>query len=219
MTDYPIRPQLLKNSFVLKLSRFVFRLAFPLLGGLRVSGSENIPATGPVLLCPNHTTDLDPVVICAATDRKDLNALAKSELFAVPILGTYFHLIGATPVVRDSPDRGALRVAEAILNSGRMLLIFPEGRCSRSGRLQDIQPGAMLLSQRTGAPIIPVGIRGSRNVLPYGTYIPRFTGGGVTARFGKPIDPSSYGSLTHRQAQRRMAQDLRDELARLTGQE
>jgi 1-acyl-sn-glycerol-3-phosphate acyltransferase len=218
MTEDLNQKNLLKNRFTLKFSRFIFRLFLPLFGGLKVEGSDNVPKFGAALLCPNHTTDLDPVVICAATDRLDLNALAKSELFEIPVIGGYFNAIGAIPVVRDSADRKALRVAESILKAGRILLVFPEGRCSKSGLLMDIQSGALLLSQKTDAPIIPVGIRGSRNVLPYGKYIPRFATGGVTIVFGKPINPTQYATLHRKAALAQMTTDLRNELARLTGQ-
>jgi len=210
--------RLLKNSRVLTISRVVFRILLPFYGGLKVGGHENIPASGQVLICPNHTTDLDPVVILAATNRPDLNALGKSELFEIPVLGAYFHAMGAAPVIRDSPDRAALRTAEAILGAGRMLLIFPEGRCSQNGLLQELQPGAVMLSLRTGAPIIPTGIRGARNILPYGDYIPRFAGGGVRVTFGRALLPSNYRGLSRKEAQSSMMDDLRRALNDLTGQ-
>jgi len=218
MNDDQQHQRLLNNSLVFKISRVMFRIALPFLGGLRVSGHENIPLTGPVLICPNHTSDLDPVVICAGTDRPDLNALAKSDLFEIPVMGKYFHLIGATPVVRDSPDRGALRIAESILRAGRMLLVFPEGRTSKTGQLADVQLGAAMLALKTCTPISPCGIRGTRNILPYGKVIPHFAGGGVTVNYGKPIYPSRYEEMPHRLAQRTMAADLRTEIAGIIGQ-
>jgi 1-acyl-sn-glycerol-3-phosphate acyltransferase len=218
MQETHAQQHLLKNSFVFKLSRIIFRFGLPFFGGLKVSGSENIPLTGPVLICPNHTSDLDPVVICAGTDRPDLNALAKSELFKVPVLGKYFHLIGATPVVRDSPDRAAIRTAEAILNAGRMLLIFPEGRTSPSGELADIQMGAAMLSLKTCAPIIPVGIRGSTGILSYGKVIPHYSKEGVSVTFGKPINPKDYEEMPHRLAQKTMTDDLRAAISHLLEQ-
>ncbi len=201
------------------LSRIVFQIGLQYLGGLRVAGYDNIPVTGPVLLCPNHTSDLDPVAILAATRRRDLNALGKSELFDIPILGSYFRLIGAVPVHRDSADRAAIRTSEQILGAGRMLLIFPEGRCSPTGKLQAIQSGAILLALRSKAPIIPVGVRGTRNVLPYGALTPKFAGGGVSVTFGKPLVPSAYSGLSHREALRGMNKDLRIALIKLTMQD
>jgi 1-acyl-sn-glycerol-3-phosphate acyltransferase len=209
----------LKNRPTLVASRIVFRFLFPFLGGVRITGKDLIPKSGPVLICPNHLCDLDPVAVLTAVDRNDLNALAKSELFKVPVLTNYFWAIGAIPVKRDTADRGALRISEEILNAGRMLLVFPEGRCAQNGKLQNLQPGAAMLSLKTGAPIVPMGLRGTNKVLRYGTVFPKFSGSGVNVTVGKPICPADYKHLPHKAALLAMTADLRAELARLTSQE
>jgi 1-acyl-sn-glycerol-3-phosphate acyltransferase len=201
---------------VLVLSRLLFRAAFALLGGLRISGVENIPVEGGALICPNHISDFDPLAVLVAISRNDFNALGKSELFEIPVLGRYLQLVGALPVIRDSADRAALRSTEAVLNSRRLMLIFPEGRCSESGVLQTVQPGASMLSLKTGCPIVPAGIRGTNKILPYSALSPRFAGGGASIVFGAALHPAEYRALPQKDAVRKLNADLRTEILRLT---
>ena len=76
-----------------------------------------------------------------------------------PVVGWMFSHFQGFPIKRDSADRAALRRIEALLKAGEPVVLFPEGRLSESGRLQRVQPGAALLSLRTGVPIIPVGLQ------------------------------------------------------------
>jgi 1-acyl-sn-glycerol-3-phosphate acyltransferase len=207
-----------KNVALLPISRVVFKTLFRFLGGIRVTGSSRIPISGAAILCSNHLSDFDPLAILTAVARNDFNALAKSELFEIPGLGAYLRAVGALTVTRDSADRAALRATEEILEAGRLMLIFPEGRCSPSGKLQKVQSGAMLLSLKTGAPIVPIGLRGTNKVLPYGRLWPRFAGGGVTVTVGDPLLPANYLHLPHKEALRQLNKDVAEAIARLTYQ-
>lgn len=196
----------------------VFRLLARLLGRLRTSGEESFPRTGPVIVCPNHVSDADPPVVFISLPRRAW-FIGKSELFAIPFFGWLFAHFHVIPIKRDSADRAALRRAEAILKSGQPLVIFPEGRCSESGRLQRIQPGAALLSIRTGAPIVPVGLRHTNEMLPYRAHTPRFSRHRVTLEFGPPIQPEDFLGSGHSAAITAISEHLGQELARLTCQD
>lgn len=202
------------SSFVLfPLARLLARV----LGRLRTSGERHVPARGGFIYCPNHISDADPVVFFVSQPRRAW-FIGKQELFDIPILGWFFYRFHAFPIRRDTADRAALRRAEACLRRGEPILLFPEGRCSQTGRLQHIQSGAALLALRADVPIVPVGIEHTNELLPYGSLAPRFSRHPVTLTFGPILRPSEFAHLKHGEAVEAMTHKLGEELARLTHQ-
>jgi len=202
------------SSFVLfPLARLLLRV----LGRLRSSGENNVPASGGFIYCPNHISDSDPPAFFVTQPRRAW-FIGKQELFDMPVLGWFFYRFHAFPIRRDTADRAALRRAEACLRRGEPILIFPEGRCSQTGKLQRIQSGAPLLALRAQVPIVPVGIEHTNELLPYGSLVPRFSRHPITLTFGPPIRPQEFAHLKHGQAVEAMTRKLGDELARLTHQ-
>src|SRR5674476_893277 len=100
------------------LSRILFRPT--------VSGLENIPLKGPVLVAPIHRSNLDFAFTLFISPRK-VFFMAKDSLFKVPVLGSALIQLGAFPVKRGTADREAMRSAEEVLNAGHALILFPEG--------------------------------------------------------------------------------------------
>jgi 1-acyl-sn-glycerol-3-phosphate acyltransferase len=195
----------------------LFRLLACALGRVRTTGEANVPATGGVILCPNHLSDADPPTLFVCLPRRAW-FLGKSELFEAPVFGWLFAHFRGIPIRRDSADRAALRRAEAVLRAGQPLVIFPEGRCAPDGRLQRLQPGAALLSLRTGAPIVPVGLRHTNEMLPYGSNIPRVSRRPVRVDFGPPIRPQEFAHLSRAAAMKALTHRLSESLACLTDQ-
>ena len=195
----------------------VFRLLLRVLGRARATGEHYVPRSGPVIYCPNHLSDSDPPTVFLCVPRRAW-FIAKQELFEMPIMGWFFAHFHGIPIKRDSADRAALRQAEAVLKRGEPLVIFPEGRCSQDGKLLRIQPGAALLSVRTGAPIIPIGIRYTNEMLPYGTKMLHFTRHPVRVDFGPPIRPQDFAHLPRGAVVDAITHTLGEELARLTHQ-
>lgn len=193
----------------------LLRLLMRVLGRIRASGESNVPASGGVLFCPNHLSDSDPPAIFVTTPRRAW-FVGKSELFEIPILGWFFAHFQGFPIKRDSADRAALRRIEALLKSGQPVVLFPEGRLSEDGTLQRVQPGAALLALRTGVPIVPVGIRNTNKVVPYGDLWPRFSPQAVQVTYGSPIYPQTYAALPRPKAIAAMTEALTDALAGLT---
>ncbi len=193
------------------------RLLLRVLGRLRSSGEHHVPRRGGLIYSPNHVSDIDPPTVFVTFPRRAW-FIGKTELFEIPVVGWFFHHFHAFPIKRDSADRAALRRAEQCLRQGDPILVFPEGRCSRTGTLQRIQSGAALLSVRTGCPIIPVGLEHTNEVLPYGKLMPRFSRRPVTVTFGPPLRPQAFSHLKHGKAVEAMTLALGNELARLTHQ-
>ncbi len=157
-----------------------------LVGLFKVSGLENVPRSGPVIICPNHSATLDPPMVPAFVPRGDTWNMAKSEYFdKAGFVKWIFRRYHAFPVVRHSADRTALRTAFDILKSGQALIIYPEGTRVESGVLAEPEPGAGFIAQRAACPVVPVGLTGTRECLPKGAHWPRRTRVSIT--FGKPF--------------------------------
>jgi 1-acyl-sn-glycerol-3-phosphate acyltransferase len=136
-------------------------------------GNYRIPSTGPVLILANHIADIDPVVVQACCPRP-IHFLAKSELFAIPVIGRLMRAFGAYPVERGKPDRAALKLAAKLLADGEVVCLFPEGQLSEDGELQEIKAGASLIVRLSpGVPVLCCGIQGTDRIIPYGKVIPR----------------------------------------------
>jgi 1-acyl-sn-glycerol-3-phosphate acyltransferase len=115
----------------------------------------------PVILAPNHPSTTDPFLLTILTGGP-VSILIDNTLFKVPIFGGVLSALGHIPVV---PDRGraAFDAAHACLDTGRSVVVFPEGRISPlSGGCHRPRTGAARLALLTGAPVIPVGIHLSR---------------------------------------------------------
>jgi 1-acyl-sn-glycerol-3-phosphate acyltransferase len=157
-----------------------------LFGGLfKIEGIENVPVTGPLIVCPNHTGTIDPPLVPAFVPRSDTWSMAKSEFFCRRWMNWLFREYHAFPVVRHTADRAALRRAFDLLKGGQCLIIFPEGTRVESGVLAEPEPGAGFIAQRCACPVVPVGLTGTRECLPKGKLWPRRVP--VTVRFGKPF--------------------------------
>jgi len=150
---------------------------------LEATGTEHVPARGPVLLVSNHSSVLDPPLVGGACPRQ-LTFLAKAELFALPGFGRLIHALNARPVRREGTDAAALRAALRVLEHGGALLVFPEGTRGEEGRLREPKPGAAMLAVLSGAQVVPVLVRGSGRAWPRGRRFPRPAKVRVT--FGRP---------------------------------
>ncbi len=150
-----------------------------------VRGVENLPRTGPAIVAPNHRNMADPPLLAAVLPRK-IYYMTKQEAWDHSFLGLLSRWFEAFPVRRGEVDLVAYRRALKILEEGKVLGIFPEGHRSRDGRLLPGQPGAIILAQRSGAPIVPVGIHGVSEALSWPGILRR---GVISIRVGQPYHP------------------------------
>ena len=156
-----------------------------LVGLFKVVGFENVPRTGALIICPNHSATLDPPMVPAFTPRSDTWSMAKSEYFKGGIVEVLFRSYHAFPVVRHTADRAALKRSFDLLKAGHALIIYPEGTRVESGVLANPEPGAGFIAQKAGCPVVPVGLSGTRECLPKGAQWPRRVPVSIT--FGKPF--------------------------------
>jgi 1-acyl-sn-glycerol-3-phosphate acyltransferase len=151
---------------------------------------DDIPKQGPVILAANHVSNVDGVLLAGwvlPRLTRQVQWLGKREMFDVPVMGQVIRAYGVHPVERSGADIEAFRMAEAILEAGHVLLLFPEGTRSRDGALQTPRDGLALLALRTDATIVPIGLSDTNRLWPRGRK-PRFwRSGHVTVRVGKPF--------------------------------
>ncbi len=172
----------------------------------RVTGTSNIPATGPVLIAPVHRSNLDFMLTLFLSPRK-VFFMAKAELFGVPVLGTVLRHLGAFPVNRAAADRESLRLAEEVLRRGHALVMFPEGTRRDGPQIGEILDGAMFVASRTGARVVPVGIAGSDRALPADSRIVRPVR--IDLVIGPAIDPPTGEGRVPRSAIAAATEQLR----------
>jgi len=170
-------------AFLRGLMRFMVRTY--LFGLFELRGMENVPRTGPLIICPNHQGTIDPPLVPAFVPRSDTWNMAKSEFFRKKVTAFIYSSYHAFPVVRHSADRAALRRAFDLLKAGHALVIYPEGTRVESGGLAQPEPGAGFIAQKAACPILPVALTGTRECLPKGAWWPRRVQ--VTMAFGKPF--------------------------------
>ena len=152
---------------------------------IEARGVEYLPSSGPALIAVNHKSDVDPfyVGICF---RRPLRFLAKAELFDNRVIGWVVGHLGSIPLRRGESDRRALEASLACLASGDALLMFPEGTRFDDDAIHPFQPGIGMLALRSGAPVVPAAVVGTRHALRGRP--PRFTK--VRVLVGPPVDLS-----------------------------
>ena len=160
----------------------IFRLLFR----GRCRGMERVPRQGPLVVVANHGSHLDPPLL-GHTLPRPVSFMAKAELFTVPILGPLIRSLGAYPVSRGASDREAIRTALGRLELGWATGIFLDGTRQASGRVEDPQLGAALLSARSGAALLPVALVNTHRALGPGQTWPRLVP--LEVRVGLPIPP------------------------------
>lgn len=162
---------------------------------LRLEGREHEPARGPFIVAANHASAIDPPIVGIAL-RHQAVYMAKHELLQAPVLGPLLRSVGVFPVRRGEPDRKAIRRSLEVLDSGGVLVMFPEGTRSPDGRLRAPEPGAAMIALRTGAPVLPAAVINSHRILPKRARWPRLSQ--VIVRIGPPLAvPKIEGRLDH----------------------
>jgi len=138
---------------------------------VEITGVENVPAGRACIYMSNHVSNLDPPVFLPLLPGRS-SVLLKKELMKIPIMGTAMRMAKFVPVERGSKRDAAqasVEAAEDALRSGLHILVFPEGTRSKDGRLSTFKKGPFYLAEATGAPIVPIALSGTQNMMRKGS--------------------------------------------------
>lgn len=148
------------NRVVFSITGFLSRLVFSTVYRLTIEGLENLPLTGKLILCSNHTTWMDPFFYCGYLPRPAY-FMGKDTAFSNPVVACYLRSLGIFPVARGKRDQVALDTACAILERGDVLGMFPEGTRVKDGRRVSAKKGVGIIAVTANAPVIPVHFYGT----------------------------------------------------------
>jgi 1-acyl-sn-glycerol-3-phosphate acyltransferase len=171
---------------------------------LEVHGEANVPIAGPAILAANHRSMWDIPIHVVASPRPVM-FMAKWELFGDPFRRWMWHTLGGFAVRRDIADVRAIDTALALLERGDIVGVYPEGTRSKTGEMLPFLRGAAWLALRTGAPLVPCGLRGT-GVEGAAQHLRRKR---VRVAFGKAIRVDPEPTAT---ARREKAESLTEEL-------
>src|SRR5688572_11333131 len=151
----------------------------------RFYNPERVPSEGPVILACNHASYLDPPLVGSGL-RRDINYLAREDLFRFPAIGWVLRNWNSVPVDREGGGaRGLKAILDRLLNGGAIIL-FPEGTRSRDGSLQPARSGIGLTVIKSTAPVIPVRVFGTFEAFGRHMKVPRPRK--ISVKYGSPMD-------------------------------
>lgn len=142
-----------------KIVRWGFGIILKIFFRIQITGAENIPGKGPVIICSNHISWWDPPLMAVINPRPS-TYMAKEELFQNFIFRRIMYCLGGFPVKRGVADRKAIKTALNNLHEGKVLTLFPEGTRSKTGKLLKPLPGVGYIALKSKAPVVPVAIKG-----------------------------------------------------------
>jgi len=185
---------------------------------VRVRGRRFHRGEGGLIVCANHASWLDAYLVQYAVFPTQLTFLMSEIFYDLPILGIYFRAMRARPIRDRSegrPSVSAMKAALAALEDGEAICVFPEGVLSYTGRMSEKgQRGVALLARKTGATVLPVGIRGAAEVYSRVQKSMRLTGN-IELHIGEPF---RYEDESNREGELRFTAELMQRLRELSGE-
>ncbi|MCB5744858.1 1-acyl-sn-glycerol-3-phosphate acyltransferase [Intestinibacter bartlettii] len=165
-------------NFMLKLFSIFSRTFFK----FEVIGTENIPSEGNLIIAANHKSNLDPIFVASAVNKKrKMTAIAKEELFKNKILAKILNKVEIIPINRQNPGLGTIKRILKYIKNDYALVMFPEGTRSKTDDFNNAKAGLSLFATKAKADIVPCTIYSS-----YKLFKP------AKIYFGKPISLEEY---------------------------
>jgi 1-acyl-sn-glycerol-3-phosphate acyltransferase len=171
------QPELNRVNYAFWFVRSLVAIYIRIFCRLKRYGLENVPKKGGLIVASNHIAAADPFIMGSAVPR-ELSFMAKKELFKIPIEGWLIKHLNAFPVDRFGFDLAVIKKSLEILDSGKALVMFPEGTRSKDGKIREGKIGIGMLARKAGVPIVPVYIVNSKkawfNFLTSKRFVTRF---------------------------------------------
>jgi 1-acyl-sn-glycerol-3-phosphate acyltransferase len=187
--------------------KFAARLTAVTAFQFRCAGRELVPTTGGGLVLSNHQSNLDPVIVGLACNRR-LNYVARQTLFRFPPLRWLINSLDAIPIDRDGTGLGGLKETLKRLKRGEMVLLFPEGTRTPNGEVQAMKPGFCAIARRAAVPLVPVALDGAYDAWPRQRAFPRPAV--IYVQYGTPITPQEIALWSDEQLVAEVERRIRD---------
>ena len=180
---------------------------------LEVNGLDNIPDGQAVLFVGNHISFFD-IIVTYPLMKRPTGYIAKKEIKKVPFLSWWMYFVNCIFLDRKDPRQGLKSVLEASekIKNGTSIFLFPEGTRSKDGKLAEFKDGGFKIATKSKAPIVPVGIQGTSDILE--NHFPIIKSGKVIVNFGKPV----YTSEMSRAQQKSLPDLIREQVKELSNQ-
>ncbi len=176
------------------IGRFVSAMFYRTFFRFSVTGLENVPKKGSLLILSNHASMFDPPAVGLSIWSRPTWYMARDTLFKNPLAGALLRSIHAIPLNRGTGFRGGYEKVKQVLNKGGAVIAFPEGTRSPDGTLQRGKAGVGMLMYESRAAVIPCYIQGSADALPKGKNIPKLLTK-MSVNFGPAVDLSDIYAL------------------------
>jgi len=178
------------------MSRIGVRVVGKLLFNLKLRGIDRFPKSGGALVCSNHQSYLDPLLLGGLCNRR-MNYLARENLFNKGLFGWLIRFYDAIPVRRDGMSISGLKETLKRLKRGELVVIFPEGTRTEDGKIATLKSGFCMLARKANVPLVPVAINGAFDVWPKGQKMPGLAR--VVLEAGDPIPAETVAELDDEQ--------------------
>ncbi len=183
-------PLIAYGKWAMRVTKVILRLK------IRVEGIEHIDPHTAYVFMPNHLSFMDGPLVETVLPRA-ARIILKKAVFGIPVLGPAMRYVGFVSVDRKGQQGGRRSIERAIKlmkEKGYSFLVFPEGTRSRSGKLGPFRRGGFFLAIESGAPILPITIRGTFELMPKGQWYPR--SGPISVTFHEAIPVTGYTAET-----------------------
>jgi 1-acyl-sn-glycerol-3-phosphate acyltransferase len=199
---------------VYQFSTRLFKLFLRLWNRLKISGAENIPKEGGVLIASNHASFLDPPAVGVGYRARPVRFMARDTLWNSKFGSWWMSKVGCIPVARGTGDLKALKLTIKALKEGKVVSMFPEGTRTEDGNLQKPLGGIGFIVEKSNCVVVPAYIDGSFNAYPKGAKWIKPSK--VSISYGKPITQEEFKALgTGREAYEKYADLIMQRIAEL----
>ena len=179
-----------------RLLRRSSQMWFLLFYRIRVFGRENFPEDGAALICSNHQSHYDPVLV-GLTCRRRMNYLARKSLFKFKPFSRIIDFLDAIPLDKDGMGIAGIKETIKRLKRGELVLIFPEGSRCHDGEIGGFHEGFVVIARRTRTPLVPIGFDGAFHAWPRSRPYP--LPGKIAVSIGEPITYEQYCDMDDRE--------------------
>ncbi len=193
------------DNGVYRFFKFGLRIWFALGYRIRSHKMHKVPDKGGALICCNHQSNLDPMLV-GATIRRDLHFLAKKSLFAGK-LKPFMHKLHCIPLDRKKGLAG-IKATIKRLKLGHLVMVFPEGTRSKDGEIKEFKGGFLMMARRAKAPVVPAALDGAHQAYPPGTNFP--WPGHIHVVFGDPINYEDYNDKSDEEVMKLLEVRIRE---------